>query len=238
MPTHHACHACGHDLTRARAAWDRVENLPVVVCPGCRAAVVRRRDPGVAGYRAGRRAVRALLLIVVQGVMVAGLTAGAAALIITAGTLAAEEYGRNPLRVLVLEPSLLRPDRLGPDLAVWTILLLIVALTAGAWTRSALAHLHGWGVWTVWVGAVAAIATLPGWLYLGSGLLPDPPRPRWGSVQAARAMAEHLTMAFLFAAFFAIGMPLGRPLRSAWEAGLRARRTALRRRRRTLRENR
>ncbi|MCC6320729.1 MAG: hypothetical protein IT438_04750 [Phycisphaerales bacterium] len=54
MPIAHACASCGHDLTRIPAPLDAHYALPIVVCPLCSAAVVRRAD----GARAVRRGVR------------------------------------------------------------------------------------------------------------------------------------------------------------------------------------
>jgi hypothetical protein len=41
----HACHVCGEALGRVRASLDPVYKLPIVVCPTCGAACVRRRHP-------------------------------------------------------------------------------------------------------------------------------------------------------------------------------------------------
>tara|TARA_R110000782_G_scaffold13976_25_gene41108 strand:+ start:4960 stop:5619 length:660 start_codon:yes stop_codon:yes gene_type:complete len=218
--------------------FDPVERLPIVVCPGCQGVSVRRRDPMVAGFRAARRGVRAGVLVAVQWTVICALTAAGVWLVSDAATLASTQFGRNPLHVLVLTPGLLRPDAQGPDLLVNAVLLLMAAGFAGAWARSALAHLPAIGVWLVWSAGVAAIATLPGWIYVMSNALPDPPRPAWGSLRTARSISEHLTMAMLFAVFFAMGMPLGSSVRALWASAKRERRAALRRNRRALRENR
>jgi len=51
VPIAHACHTCGHLLTHVQARWDEGLGLPVVVCPECRAACVRRPHPLRRGWR-------------------------------------------------------------------------------------------------------------------------------------------------------------------------------------------
>lgn len=238
MPEQHTCHACGHDLSRIRGVLDPALHLAVVVCPGCATPTARRSDPVVEGYRRALRTARAGISVVLQCFVVLALTGLAVSLIGKAAMHSYREFGRNPLAVLILEPGLLRPDAHGPELLVLTGMLLLVGIFAGVWARSALRHLPGIAVWSVWAIAVIVLATAPGWLSIGSGSLPKPPRPRWGDPMAARALSEILTMGVLFALFVLMGLPLGRTVHGLWVSGAQARRGAYRRKRRRIRENR
>ncbi len=57
MALEHSCHICGHALARVRAPLDPIYHLPIVVCPVCNTACVRRRHPISAAWRATRRAI-------------------------------------------------------------------------------------------------------------------------------------------------------------------------------------
>lgn len=59
VPRSHLCIACGHDLTYLRAPPDPHYHLPVVVCPGCATACVRRPYAGAAHGRSLGRAIQA-----------------------------------------------------------------------------------------------------------------------------------------------------------------------------------
>lgn len=76
MPLAHTCTSCGLDLSRIAAPLDPIYRLPIVVCPECRAAVVRRSD----GHRWLSRdrnrtllAVRNLLGVPVSWLLIVGL---------------------------------------------------------------------------------------------------------------------------------------------------------------------
>lgn len=61
MPIAHTCPSCGLNLTRIPAPLDPIYRLPIVVCPGCREAIVRHAD----GHRAVPRAVSRTRLAIV-----------------------------------------------------------------------------------------------------------------------------------------------------------------------------
>lgn len=62
MPISHVCQGCGEDLAALRPGPDPHYGLRVIVCPRCRLASVRTREPMIAGWRYGRRLVGASLL--------------------------------------------------------------------------------------------------------------------------------------------------------------------------------
>ena len=60
MPLAYTCSVCGHDLSRLAAPLDAVYRWPIVVCPVCTKAVVRRSD----GHRLiSRRSFRATMAV-------------------------------------------------------------------------------------------------------------------------------------------------------------------------------
>lgn len=62
MPISHVCQGCGEDLAALRPGPDPHYGLPVIVCPNCRLASVRTREPLITGWRYGRRLLGAVLL--------------------------------------------------------------------------------------------------------------------------------------------------------------------------------
>ncbi len=233
MPTHHACHACGQDLSRLRATPDPHYALPVVTCSACAVSVVRRRDPGVAGYRRARRVVRAGLTISLQSLVMALTLTAAVALIGGIARTAHWEHRGNPLGVLLFRAGELHPDERGPLLGVLAGVMLLLGLFTGAWLRSALHHLQPVRAWLAIAGLATLIAMTPALLHWA---WPRPGRP--GDAGSAQHWAGTLTAGAMFAACIAAGMPLGRTARAAWAANWKSRRSKYRRARRRLREDR
>jgi hypothetical protein len=238
VPTHHACHTCGHDLSRLRALADPHYALPVVTCSACRTSTVRRRDPSVAGYRCARRVVRALLTIFVQSLVVSLAITAAVALISNIAYTAHWEHKGNPLTTLLLRAHELRPDASGPMLGVLTAAMLLLGLFTGAWSRSALHHLDTG--WTLLGGAglPTLLALSPALMFWGWVRLGQPGNTPWGDPAHIQYWPGTMTAGVMYAAFIAAGMPLGRTVRAAWAANWKSRRSKYRRARRRLREDR
>lgn len=81
----HVCSACGHDLARLRAPPDPHYALPVVVCPGCALACVRRPYAGTARWRnavrvwrLGARLFIRVVMLVLLAVLLLASSAGVA----------------------------------------------------------------------------------------------------------------------------------------------------------------
>jgi hypothetical protein len=238
VPTHHACHACGHDLSRIRALADPHYALPVVTCPACRTSTVRRRDPGVAGYRRARRVVRAILTIVLQTLVIILVTTAGVALISNIAYTAHWEHKGNPLTTLLLRSHELRPDASGPMLGVLAGAMLLLGLCTGAWIRSALHHLNaGWTLLCL-SGLATLLALAPALLFWAWVWLGQPGDSPWGDASQSQYRAGTFTAGVMYGAFIAAGMPLGRTARAAWAANWKSRRSKYRRARRRLREDR
>lgn len=211
--------------------------LPVVTCTGCGASVVRRRDPGVVGWRRGRRVIRSIVAVGVQCLVSVLVLAAAAALIDALAESAYHDHGANPVAVLVLLPHELRPDESGPMVAVLAGFLLMVALFTGMWVRSAMVHLPKW---RVWIGVVM----MAGLLAAAEGLLSivwyriDPDGRPPVDPYASRYLGGTLAAALMYGVLIPVGFPFGRVALAAWRANWKARRSKYRRRRRRLREDR
>lgn len=76
----HACSGCGGVLTRVRAVFDRAYRAPVVICPQCARAVVRRRHPISAALRLGWRRAWAVWGLMWRGMIAFILLLGMALL--------------------------------------------------------------------------------------------------------------------------------------------------------------
>ncbi len=237
MPVHHACTSCGHDLTRIPARPDPFYRLPLVICPDCRTPAVRRRDPLITGFRTARKAVRAVLILFVQTALLIGTTAASVALIRDITEVAVDRHDKNPLLVFLTAPGELHRDAVGPDLAVSTLALLLVAGLTGAWMRSALAHLRPVPAWLSIVSLTTFFALLPAFVFYAWRALDIGGRPM-GSWSLARVIPETLTACAMHAAFILAGFPFARTARNAWTAHKQNRWAKRRRARRRLRDDR
>lgn len=75
MRISHVCLQCGEDLTRCRALLDSHYALPIVTCPKCGYAVVRRRHPVIERLNSGVGVAGAIVALLVQAVLFAGVVA-------------------------------------------------------------------------------------------------------------------------------------------------------------------
>ncbi|MEM9373656.1 MAG: hypothetical protein AAGA55_08420 [Planctomycetota bacterium] len=239
MPMHHACHSCGYPLSARRPGPDPHYNLPVVTCPECATSVVRRRDPGVLGFRTAWKTGRALLYVLIQSLMAFLLSFMAAVMMNNIARTAREEYLSNPLAVFITQPELLRQDQIGPQLGVLSVVLLFVGILTGAWIRSALNHLNVVLVTAAFVLIPLAFLLQFGLRYwLWDRFLSDAYARPWGDFGMLSRTPDILTASVMHAACVAAGFPLANTLRTLWAGQQRARWHRRRRAARRLREDR
>jgi len=237
VPTHHACHSCGYPLSRLRAAPDPHYNLPIVTCPECSTSVVRRRDPGAQGFRTAWKTARAIIYIAIQTAMATLLTVAAIGLVANTAYSARNDYNANPAALFFTNPQLLRQDQVGPDLAIFTVLLLFLGLITGAWIRSALNHLNTRLVYGAFVLVPLVFLLQYGlryWIweqFIKTGDV-------WGDRDMFLGTPEILTASAMHALFITAGFPLANSARTLWAAQQRARWSRRRRARRRLRDDR
>lgn len=191
----------------------------------------------MAGWRKARRVIRLGFVVALQAAVFAGATAGGAGLIINTGYIAFQNHRANPLVVLLLRPSELSPDEVGPLLGAMTGSMVLLGLLSGVWIRSALAHLPPVRTWFVWTAIVVLIAVSPALLYRLSQAV-QPGSRLWGDPESSMRLTHTLTAAAMFAGAVTLGFPIGRSVRATWRANLKSRRSKFRRARRRLREDR
>lgn len=142
MAISHVCLSCGLDLARVRARLDPHYALPIVVCPDCGRAAVRRK------HRIGRRTLK-LLASLVALIVQAGLAAAG----VFGLTVVSHELGgmlaRGGLGALPREEIILR-------LAACAAF----AVALGAWLTAGLGHCRRLRTWLVFLGAGAVMVSL------------------------------------------------------------------------------
>jgi hypothetical protein len=131
----HVCMACGIDLARVRGAFDPRFRLPVVVCPRCRRAVVRRRRTVPLVARLARRLVTAGATLAVQAVLILFLTA------MVCGSILALDNA-----LIYRSTDFFTKERPGELIG-----LAISSLLAGIWLTAGLGHLSRRKAWTAWM---------------------------------------------------------------------------------------
>ena len=161
----HTCHVCGRALGRVLAPLDPIYKLPVVVCPGCGVACVRRRHPLGTGWRAFQR-MRATVAGLAWRVFVAAsmvaITIGLAAMVsetwrgISLWELLKDVRAGGP------EPETIASwrENFGPAIAgvagAWSV-------AAGATLAAGLGHVRRrWMVWGALIAAVTGVMLMEG----------------------------------------------------------------------------
>ena len=159
----HTCHVCGWALGRVRAPLDPIYKLPVVVCPGCATACVRRRHPLSVWWRSQKRLRRTaggLLWRAIVAVLMAACTIGLASMVsqtwrgMSFWELVRDVRGGGPTSETVDAWR----EEYGPGIAgvgaAWCV-------AVGATLAAGLGHVRR--RWMVWGAMGAAVA---GWLLL------------------------------------------------------------------------
>jgi hypothetical protein len=132
MANSHLCITCGFDLARVRARPDPHYALPMVLCPGCGEAAVRRMHPSRHAWRTLLRVKTSIVAIALQSALLLGFTAGVVAVCVFVG----ERWARGILAV---------PGDEEQVLAVLAFGALPIAL--GAWLTAGLSHIGRFRVW-------------------------------------------------------------------------------------------
>ncbi len=156
MPVAHACISCGTSLSRVRARRDPHYGLPLVVCPTCTRACVRRRHPLQAGWRRVRATQNAIrhagFLTIATSVFLAGAIFGAALTL-------------DFFRAMGTSWTRLHEDVLSGRVASWTIpgwmrgsgepfspiMLVLFAVLGGLVLGFGLTHWRKWMLIPLWV---------------------------------------------------------------------------------------
>jgi len=122
----HTCASCGFDLSRTPAPIDPHYALPIVICPTCRAAVVRREHPTMSWSRWAGRALFSLLSLLIR----AGATLAIAAVVISMSDALWPEVRRG----------FADSSRSREVIAVMIITWLLAACISGFWTGLLFTH--------------------------------------------------------------------------------------------------
>jgi len=132
MAISHLCISCGFDLARVRVRPDPFYALPIVICPDCGDAAVRRRHPMQQAWRTVLRLKTSLIALAFQLAMLIG---GGAAVIATC-VLVGDAWAVGDLAF---------PQREELIVAFFAFGVLPVAL--GAWLTAGLGHMRRLPVW-------------------------------------------------------------------------------------------
>lgn len=214
MPLAHACASCGRDLSRIPAPLDSHYRWPIVVCPTCSAAVVRRSDGHRVLSRRAARIARALRRLLMSGALLTAVgTALAASTAVLRGSLS--DSGHALGRALLMFARLTEPT---PAHEAWTLELGPAALVAwmvgwtvtGAYLALALHHAPRWKVALLFAAAVALLTATPGLarFYLQPDWAHGPPELSFYLASAG----SNLRFMLFGAPLALIGLPLGRRL--------------------------
>jgi hypothetical protein len=141
MPLPHFCEHCGFDLTRVRPQADPVYQLPLVLCPQCETACVRRRHPLNRRWRQIRRALASCWVLAWQLALLWSLPGVMVALALLLAELRAEgEFHARSMG------------------AVFSLgIAAALAIFAGMWLTLGLAHWRRWVVWLTWCGVLSLV---------------------------------------------------------------------------------
>jgi hypothetical protein len=132
MAISHLCISCGFDLARVRVRPDPFYALPLVICPDCGDAAVRRRHPMQQAWRTLLRLKTSLFALAFQLAMLIGCTAAVVAVSVLVGDAWAEG-------------DLALPQR--EEVIVAFLAFAVLPVVLGAWLTAGLGHLRGLHVW-------------------------------------------------------------------------------------------
>lgn len=227
VPIEHSCHCCAAPLTKVRALPEPIYGLVVVVCPECRAAVVRRKHPLAALWRSTLHARNTMIALASRGVlawiMVLGTFACATAFAQSINLMRPSEFvaglwsGQGDLAMKAW-----REDN-GPLLLVvmigWSVLMGTL-LTAG------LSHIRRrWTLWAMFAAALLIAFWIPKAIdFVDRALSMGPQGSIWSGAFRLniRDINTLITLAGMMC-LAALGIPAGLRLRKAL-AGTPARR--------------
>jgi hypothetical protein len=221
MAISHLCLSCGHDLARIRVRRDPHYALPMVTCPDCGTAAVRRRHPSLQAWRTLLRVETSLFALAFQLAFLAAFATG----VVSACVVASEQYLGGYAAV---------PEEFQGVAAILAFGVMPIAL--GAWLTAGLGHLRrltAWLLFTVFAIALLSVdafgAPLTQRVVEIGGFSPTLTEFRWDRLLARLiALVAIMTVA-------TAGIPIGLVIRTAerdW------RRTRWRARRRRLRARR
>ncbi len=139
MAISHVCISCGLDLARVRARLEPRYALPIVVCPDCGRAAIRRKPRA---WRSLRRLVVSLLTLAAQLGMVVGGLAGLLAVSEELGDVIARgSFGALPRDEIIFR------------LSVYAAF----AVALGAWLTAGFPHARRTTTWLVFYGSGIAL---------------------------------------------------------------------------------
>jgi len=146
MPIAHPCQGCGHDLARLRPRAEPRYGLPIVRCPCCERAAVRRRHPTRRVLHALLRVDAALSVLLIQVLLAAAAVGTSVVLAIVLSVGLGEDLFSN-----------------GPHRSVAEIFGIVMSTAAfvGTWVEAGLrqhGRLRSWGWWFVVVPGLAGLA--------------------------------------------------------------------------------
>ena len=215
MPLAHACPACGHVLTHVRADYVRDFRAPVVVCPECTFAAVRRRHPIAAAMRLWWRRAWAAYGLAWRGVLTSVLAIGTTILVAYIG----DELDGAGLGVSELGAQLIgiHPRDAGWDHLFESgghVMLIIGACWAalvGAVLTGGLSHLRRrWVPWPLFLALVVLCIWTPTAFAIWESLSREDGLHQWDGSPTYRTEAA-LSTKVLLALFpvMLLGTPLG-----------------------------
>ncbi len=145
MAIAHVCLGCGADLARTHVIRDPHYRLPLVICPGCGEACVRRVDPILQRWRAFQPAALALCALLVQ-LLIVFLLAPATALVIDA----VPDFLPVPITGNVF-------DLLDNQSISAMVVGVTLPVLTGVWMTAGLGHWRPWLARAVWGLLIAGL---------------------------------------------------------------------------------
>ncbi len=145
MAIAHVCLGCGADLARIHVIRDPHYRLPIVTCPGCRHACVRRVDPILQRWRAFQPAAAALCALFAQLLIVLFLAAATALVVHVVPGLLPVPISGNVFDLL-------------DNQSISTIVVgVTLPVLTGIWMTAGLGHWRTWLARAVWGLLIAGL---------------------------------------------------------------------------------
>lgn len=217
MTIAHVCFGCARDLASVRAVRDPHYALPMVICPGCGKASVRRTHPFHTRWIATLRIGTAVTALIFQNAIALALIASTLSVI--AGTLT--------LGYAAMIGEVTRQTTINLGISIGA-----VSIATGAWLTAGLSQISWWRAWLGWILLIISLVGLIAAVSLGAlaGRVPD--LVSWIVGTSLIVVAACVPLGIIMVLALA-GVPLGKLILTAHRTFVRGR-FRWRRRRRAL----